>query len=77
MTTKRAKPPVSMKTIPYPKKRCPSCDFCTDAVTYYALTDHTTNYYVCIDERIIEGYSNPMCGCSVDSGYGCVRWEAL
>ena len=77
MTTKRARPPEAMTHIPYPKRRCPDCDYCTDAVTYYALGDRTTNYYVCVDERTIDGHTNPMCGCPVDGGYGCIRWESL
>ena len=25
----------------------------------------------------IDGHTNPMCGCAVDGGYGCIRWESL
>ena len=65
-----------MEHIPYPKKRCPSCDYSTDAQTYYGEPGGISNYLVCIDSRQLDGHLNPLCGCAVDAGFGCYRWEA-
>jgi hypothetical protein len=74
MTTKRRiSVPQKMVHIPYPRKRCPDCDYCVDAAEYYG--EKTPGRWVCIDERRLDGYNNPMCGCAVDAGFGCVRWE--
>lgn len=43
----------------------------TDSHAYYGEGD---SYLVCIDSRTIDGHTNPMCGCAVDGGYGCIRW---
>jgi hypothetical protein len=71
MTTKRFKPPTTLEHLPYPKKRCPACDYAVDSHAYYGSGD---SFLVCIDERVIDGHTNPMCGCGVDEGYGCIRW---
>jgi hypothetical protein len=67
-----------MEHVPYPKKRCPDCGYCTDAQSYYGKGPGSEiNYYVCIDDRVLDGFHNPMCGCATDAGFGCIRWENL
>lgn len=65
-----------MEHVPYPTKRCPACDYSTDALTYYGECG-VSNYLVCIDERVIDGRRNPMCGQPTDPGFGCYRFESL
>ncbi len=65
-----------MTVLPYPNKRCAKCDYGIDAMTYYGETEGG-NYLVCIDERVIEHRTNPMCGQPTDEGFGCIRWESL
>lgn len=65
-----------MQHLPQVKRRCPSCDYHTDAVAYYGEKAES-NYDVCIDDRVIDGFRNPMCGQVTDAGFGCIRWESL
>lgn len=68
---RKYRPPTKLEHIPYPKRRCPQCDYSVDSQSYYGSGG---SFLVCIDERVIDGYANPMCGCGVDAGFGCVRW---
>lgn len=76
MTYRRTRAPEKMTTLPYPNKRCPKCDYCTDALSYYGEPGTAGNYLICIDERTIENRRNPMCGYPTNDGFGCNRWES-